>query len=207
MVKVSLLLCALALCAVFSACRAITLVEEDVDGPARMPADGLTYTFAYQASGSTDSTIERVTISLIAGEDFIAKRSIDTAFVSADTFHVRDDGDLEAANENEVYPVGTLGSYVITQHAQTFVNGKQSEASIESEFRYDGTDRLKVGDSTYLCSRIKAQCSIMPENGSPNKDATVTYWYSSKLAYFVLIRSNSSSDKDLNFERRLRSVK
>jgi hypothetical protein len=197
MVKVSLLLSVLALA--FGGCRGVTLEPELGDGSAVIPLDGAQYVYSYKVNGAKDSTLETVRMECVGKSKFIAQRNSKSAAIRLDTFRLREDGDLEWFLYDEVFPVGTRGSYAIV--ASTPLQTSSGSLDLESTLRYDGADSVAVGDSSFLCSRIVCDRRI----SSPSRTSTahVTYWYSAKAAFFVLEQSRSTTNSELNYDRRL----
>jgi hypothetical protein len=194
MVKASLILCGI----IIAACRGISLDPEAGDGAAVVPRDGSEYSYSVVHDGSRDTTFESVRICCTGKKKFIALRDLNGTSIQCDTFLIRTDGDLEANRFNEVYPVQTHGSYVLTSHF--------FDVGAHATYRYDGADRLKVGDSSYLCSRIKGSLSTS-NTSSATVSEEMTYWYSAKAGFFVKERRTSSTNKELNYERRLIAIK
>src|ERR1044072_2433995 len=135
MVKVSLLLCLLIV-----ACRGFIFDDGVIDGPARLPSDNVQYTYSFKASGASDSSFETVRFTLLDRQRFLAICTGSNGVAICDSFHVREDDDLESVNLIEVYPIGTRGSYQITAHGPTDVNGKCRLATTESDFKYERTE-------------------------------------------------------------------
>lgn len=202
MVKVSLILCGL----ILSACRGINFEPERGDGPAVVPAAGSEFVYSYKATGALDSTTEHTSFVLLDGRNFIAVQS-EALATARDTFRVRDDGDLESQSFDVIFPIKTQSSYTMTTSTPVIRNGSAYIEAAVSDFKFEGTDRLKVADTSFLCSRIGRTLSIMPSNSNPGLSAKMTYWYSSKAGYFVMVRSESSTNPEMNYERRLIAIK
>jgi hypothetical protein len=201
MVKVSFIFIAIFMLA---ACRGVSLDPEIADGSAVIPRDGAEYHYTYKRSGATDSTAQSVRITCIGNGKFIAALSSPSVAVVLDTFYVREDGDLESRSFDAIYPIGTRGSYAIAATIP-LRTATLSNDVIESTLRYDGADRITVADTSFLCGRIIRDLRI----SSPERtiSAHMTYWYSAKAGYFVMERSRSTTNDELNYDRKLISIK
>ncbi len=203
---------------IFGGCQFLAIAPElPSEGRAVVPQAGSIYVYSYSGldpAGDTIALSETVTISPF-GQGFVASRTSDAraGFSTArmDTFAVRSDGDLMFyCGCDAIFPVQTRSTYAITTTGPAMRDGVEYNEVSSNSFTYLGTDTVHVGESKYFCSKIGRLMSVKPMNPTPGisaYSAAITYWYSSKLGYFVAEKSESGDVKSRNYTRLLVSYR
>ncbi|MDP4198097.1 MAG: hypothetical protein Q8922_01555 [Bacteroidota bacterium] len=203
---------------VFGACRMFSLdPPATLQPPAVIPPDGSAYSYSYFGTGSDsqpDTLLERVRMSTCPG-GFIAHRTSDVlaGFSTAkdDTLIVRSDGDLMSqCGCDAIYPVHTQSTYTITTTGPATLNGIACNEEVANKYTYLGTDTIRMGDSVYPCTKTSRETHVIPADpasGAVGFSASITYWYSANVGYFLKEQSVSGDAKSKNYTRVLTSYK
>lgn len=210
LMKWSLIL--LLLCA--ASCRDMTLMPlSSGDGPAVVPPNGSQYVYRYtgsEASGKQVTFLETVSIQT-TDRGFVATRRQDSASCistyEVDSLMVLSDGDLSTiCGCRDIYPIQTQSTITITTTSPAKYNGAAYQEQVVSEYDYVGAENLVVDSVSYLCSKLTRTIAIAPVEpiaGVASIHVASTFWYSSKLGYFVKEQGTEEANPGYTFTRLL----